>query len=67
VVNGIEGKRYPLVPGWIERMTCPISSLVFSPDSRSLVYIVQIGEKSLVVKDGVEGNPYDRITGDSAI
>jgi len=66
VVNGIEGKRYPLVPGaGIERMTCPISSLVFSPDSRSLVYIVQIGEKSLVVKDGVEGNPYDRITGDS--
>jgi Tol biopolymer transport system component len=38
-------------------------SIVVSPDGRRLAYIAIEGEKSIVVVDGEEGNPYDAISG----
>ena len=39
----------------------PVSGPIFSPDSQSLVYVVERNSKQSVVADGVPGKQYDRI------
>jgi protease II len=52
VVDEQEGKPYPDIE-W--------DSIVFSPNSKCLAYIVSTGNKMFVVVDGVEGNHYDSV------
>lgn len=48
MVDGEEGKAYT-----------DIGAPIFSPDSQRVAYEAQLGEKWIVVVDGVEGKGYD--------
>jgi hypothetical protein len=50
VVDGVEGKEYDLIDPEGSKGTP-----VFSPDSRRVAYVAQLGGKEFVVVDGVEG------------
>ena len=49
VVDGIEGKRYD----WIEP-----DSILFSPDSQQIAFVIAKGNGKCVVVDGMEGEEY---------
>lgn len=58
VVDDNEGKKY------IQKLGIPnynVSPPVFSPDSNHVGYIVEMGDKSWIVVDKIEGRHYDKI------
>jgi WD40 repeat protein len=59
VVDGVEGKRYGSIPDAM--FPEGISPPVFSPDSKSVGYVVFADNKCRMVVNGVEGKYYDEI------
>jgi WD40 repeat protein len=58
VVDGVEGKQYNLQE---LRPNFNVSPPVFSPDSKHVGYVVEMGNESWMVVDEVEGRHYDKI------
>jgi hypothetical protein len=56
VVDKVEGTQYDSV-----------GFPVFSPDSQHVAYLATVGEKQLIVVDGLEGKPYDIVPGEVKI
>lgn len=67
VIDGKEEKRFERIKyqevsgGQCIPVIPPASSLVFSPDSRRLAYVVEVDGKSRVIVDGNEGHSFDEI------
>lgn len=58
VVDGLEGKKYNLQES---RPNFNVSPPVFSPDSRHVGYVVEMGDESWMVVDEIEGRHYDKL------
>jgi len=50
-VNEKEGKRYEAIR----------KDITYSLDSQGIAYVAKLGDKQVVVINGIEGKPYDNI------